>query len=1258
MSFLRTHASAGRTLGRRLLVAMVPMLAIASSIAASAMAAETGPQWAVSVVPSPSNLVPESPSNEVDRLTVDATGGTFSLSVTEGNVREETTSALPYDATAAEVETAMNQVLERERSVRVAVTGGPGGATPYTIEWGGEAEHHNLALLLPSITNVKVDSKGLSGAAHAAALTMMSKGASSPELIVTAINVGGAATDGGEVTLSDALPAGLTPTAITGEDQDTGWENTAGTVRCVTTPTPSCAYDGVTEPGDELIVTIKLGVAGGLPSKVLNKLTVNGGGAEAVEVDTSLPIGLTEASFGVAPGSLLTTLSSPQAGAHPNVTTSFAVNTSEVDTVAATPKDVRFDLPVGLVGNTVGMPRCSMHAVDHEIENPEACPSAAMVGEAHVTIANHGVAGTVAVPVYNIAPAPGEPAAFGFAAVGVPVRLDTRVLSNGDYGVQVSAEEISELEPPMATTVTIWGVPADHNGPGPDRSLYNVYRGIGSFGGPGGGARVALLTSPQQCSEPLSATMEADSWVDPGSFAASETLSLGTLAGCGQLRLSSSFSMVPDTLEAGVPAGYHFDLSVPQNSSPDGLAAPNVKNVTLQLPLGTVVNPSAAWGLKACSNAQFYGSRHPSQESASLAECPREAQVGTMWIKTPALEEALEGQVYLAEPECDPCTPMDAEDGKMVRLFVQAISEGEGGIVVKLEGHGRIDEKTGQITTTFEDNPQLPFSELRLKLAGGSRAVLANPRACGSATSSLDLTPWSTPVTPDSSSSYTFQINENCFGAQFDPSLNAGMPNIQAGAYSPFTLSFGRSDEDQYLNGISVTMPPGLLGNIGSVVQCGEPEASRGTCPAGSLIGHVQVLTGPGPNPFLVSGGQVFLTGGYKGAPYGLSIVVPAVAGPYTLSGTTGRGTVVVRAKIEVDPTDAHLTVTSDPLPSMLDGIPLQLKAVNVTIDRPGFTFNPTDCGKLAIVASMSSTEGMTAGVSSPFQVTNCATLAFKPQFKVSTAGKTSKIDGASLSVKLAYPNAPQGSEANIKSVKVDLPKQLPSRLTTLQKACTAAQFDRNPAGCPAASVVGHAKALTPIIPVALEGPAYFVSHGGEAFPSLIVVLQGYGVTVDLVGATFISKAGITSSTFKQVPDVPIGSFELTLPKGPYSALAANGNLCTSKLAMPTTFVAQNGAEIKQNTPIAVEGCATSLSFTTAIKKRTLTLSIYSPAAGEVAASGKGLTTASTTAKGYENITISLKQKKSGKLKTTVKVVFKPAKGKAQSKTSKLSFKR
>jgi hypothetical protein len=810
-----------------------------------------------------------------------------------------------------------------------------------------------------------------------------------------------------------------------------------------------------------------------------------------------------------------------------------------------------------------------------------------MVGSAHVTT-DFTFAKDFLRPVYNIAPAPGEPAAFAFNAREFPVRLDTGVLSDGDYGVRVTVPGLTDAAGTISSSVTIWGVPADHSAPGPEYWESGAIEGpVFSFGGSSAGSqkRVALLTNPQQCSTPLIGTLSVDSWSNPGVFQ-SESTSMGTPTGCDLLAFTPSISMLPDTLQAGAPAGYAFDLQVPQSTQPDGLATPNVRDVTVALPMGTVVSPSIADGLGVCSDDPNVDPAAAPNEfglhSLSPASCDRSSQVGTVQITTPALPTPLEGEVFLGAPLCDPCTPGDAQEGRLVRLFLEVIGQGNNGIIVKVEGTGSINQQTGQLTTTFANNPELPFSELRLTLGGGERAALANPRACGAVSTTAQLTPWSSPFTPDATPSSTFEV-QGCSGPRFAPSFHAGTTNLQAGGFTPFTLAFGRSDADQFLNGIRVQFPPGLLGMLSSVALCGEPQAAQGTCGPESLIGHVQVLTGPGGDPFLVTGGQVFITGPYRGAPYGLSIVVPAKAGPYTLAGSTGQGTVVVRAVINVDPRTAALTVTSDALPTGLDGIPLQLKVVNVTIDRPGFVFNPTSCNAMAIGAMLTSDQGASTPVSAPYQLTGCATLAFHPGFAVSTSGKTSRANGASLDAKVLYP---KGAQANIAKVKVDLPKQLPSRLTTLQKACTAAVFEANPANCPAASVVGIARASTPVLPVTLSGPAYFVSHGGEAFPSLIVILQGDGVRVDLVGSTFISKAGITSSTFERVPDVPISSFELYLPEGPHSALAANGNLCTTSLKMPTAFLAQNGATINQSTKITVTGCAKAKKAKRARKAR------------------------------------------------------------------------
>jgi hypothetical protein len=394
---------------------------------------------------------------------------------------------------------------------------------------------------------------------------------------------------------------------------------------------------------------------------------------------------------------------------------------------------------------------------------------------------------------------------------------------------------------------------------------------------------------------------------------------------------------------------------------------------------------------------------------------------------------------------------------------------------------------------------------------------------------------------------------------------------------------------------------------LSSVPLCEEPQASIGRCSSASEIGHTTVGAGAGSAPiYLPVAGQppdpVYLTTGYKGAPFGLSVVVPAVAGPFNL------GNVVVRAAINVDPHTGQVTITSDPLPQILDGIPLRLRTVNVNIDRPGFTFNPTNCEALTVTSNIASAHGARAALSSPFQVANCATLAFKPSLSASTQGNTSKADGASLVVHVSANEGPGTTphvpaQANISKVDVSLPRALPPRLTTLQKACTEAQFASNPAGCPPASDVGTAVAHTPVLPVALEGPAYLVSHGGAAFPDLVIVLQGDGVVIDLVGNTQI-KNGITYSRFESVPDAPISTFELKLPQGPYSLLGASQSLCAAgklvtvrkrvsrrlrgkiqhlveqvkraepePLVLPTTISGQNGAVLTQATKVAVTGC-------------------------------------------------------------------------------------
>ena len=892
-----------------------------------------------------------------------------------------------------------------------------------------------------------------------------------------------------------------------------------------------------------------------------------------------------------------------QAGGTPYELTTKVVLNTEINNIpgefygstipaGGNPKDIAVDLPPGLIVDPQAAPTCPLAVFDDGFKE---CPASTQVGTA--LLVQSGKAGQF--PLYSLTPQLGRPAEFGIAHVdGVNFVVTGSVRTGEDYAVSAISSGIPTIGVLDSATISLWGVPADPSHD-PQRGLTcswleaqppePPFHCTGG-GQPNGDRPVALVRLPTECSgQPLVGVGASDSWENPGAVKQDGSrnhgdstwrTASGTLppvTGCGALEFGSSLEVQPDNTLVGEPVGVGVTLGVPQTDDPGLLTTPHVRNVRVSMPMGMVVSPSAAQGLTTCrDDAGADPLLVPNElgpSSLSPASCEPSSQIGTLRITSPDLPAPLDGRVFLGTPLCGPCGPADVQEGRMVRLYLQAIGEGNDALTVKLVGYGSIDQQTGQLTTTFAENPQLPFDKLTLSLGGGPRATLANPRTCGPAVTNADLTPWSSPFTPDSLPTSHYEVT-GCGPPQFAPSFTAGTTSNQAGGFSPFTLAFGRSDADGFLSGVQVRMPPGLLGMLSNVSLCGEPQAAQGTCGPQSLIGHTQVLTGPGAEPFLVTGGQVFITGPYKGAPYGLSIVVPAKAGPYTLSGTTGAGTVVVRAAIDVDPSTAQLVVTADPLPTVLDGIPLQLRVVNVTIDRSGFTFNPTDCNPLTIAGILSSTESQASQVLSSFQVTNCAALAFKPRFSVSTSGRTSRANGASLDAKVVYPKGSQGTQANIANVKVSLPRQLPSRLTTLQKACLAATFEADPARCPSASIVGIARSSTPVLPVGLSGPVYFVSHGGEAFPSLVVVLQGDGVRVNLTGTTFISKAGITSSTFRSVPDVPISSFELYLPQGAHSALAANGNLCRSKLAMPTAFTAQDGAVIHQSTPIAVRGCA------------------------------------------------------------------------------------
>jgi hypothetical protein len=1042
---------------------------------------------------------------------------------------------------------------------------------------------------------------------------------------VTVTNSGDGPTKG-PITLTDALPAGLmVDNGPSCHEKAEGcgvtffwWHNSLTTepgsnenslgeelypgeepAPCKPEAVPvSCEFTKTLMPDQRLTMYIYMTTEPGAVSEP-NTASVSEAGGPVASISANDVISTNSPPFG--PNAFSSQITSSdgtpdlQAGDHPyEFATRFDLNSAmgftptsffEPTTVGNGVRDVVVDLPLGFLGSAEARPKCTWALLQ---SSPPGCPLDTLVGTV-ATPTQPANQDDLSAAVFNMVPEKGVAAEFGFRDILFNTHvIDASVVpSRAGYVLRATAHEIPAVWLTSIIT-TFYGNPASKTG---------------------AGAPSVQFTNSSDCSgKPLSTTVYMDSWEHPGSFNsdgspnvngpgsfgwASQSSQSPAVSGCGQLRFApEAFSVKPETSTADTPTGLNFDLKLPQPEAPETLATPPLRNASVTLPAGLTVDPSAASGLAACSEAQIgylgYNTQTQTQEfSAQAPSCPDASKVGSVEVLSPLLAHTLLGSVYIATQNENPF-------GTLLAGYI-VIDDPQTGTVVKIAGNLTPNPQTGQITATFNENPQLPFSDLKLHFFGGPRGDLATPEACGTFTTTSDLSPWSAPESgPDATPSDSFQINSGCVSG-FAPAFSAGTASPQAGAFSPFTLSISRKDSEEGPAGLTVSMPQGLLGKIAGVSECSEAqvaaaathsgtsEQSSPSCPSSSQFGTVQTASGPGPNPFVV-GGKAYLTGPYKGAPFGVAVIVPALAGPFDL------GTVVIRAALYIDRSDAHVTAVSDPFPTILQGIPLRIKSVKITLDRPQFTFNPTSCEQKAINATATSIGGAHAPVSSHFQVANCAILKFAPKFVVSTAGKASKANGASLDVKVLYPSGPWGTYANIHSVKVDLPKQLPSRLTTLQKACLAATFEANPANCPAASDVGTATATTPALNVPLTGPAYIVSHGGAAFPDLEMVLQGENITLILDGNTNI-KHGITSSTFKNVPDAPVSAFELKLPMGKYSILGSNVpqsknyNLCGQNLKMPTKITGQNGAVIKITNKISVTGCKKAQKATKHHKK-------------------------------------------------------------------------
>ncbi|MBS1869466.1 MAG: hypothetical protein JSS99_07355 [Actinobacteria bacterium] len=1008
--------------------------------------------------------------------------------------------------------------------------------------------------------------------------------------VVQITNVGDAPADGATtpIALSGVLPDGLT--ILSGP---AGWD-CSGLVPGAHAFTCLDATDAIAAGGFRSF-TVQAAVAGDAAGTLTSRFAVAGGAPSNPSASAVDPTRMSDVPppFGVDAfdGTVTADASgAPQthAGAHPyDATVSLDFDTVTdpaplkgllwpVEPV----KDVLADLPPGLVGNPTAAARCTAAqlATGGLLARTE-CPSASQVGTAIVRLSGVGVKTVYGpLPIFDMQPPPDVPARFGFNVAGTVVTLDGELRSGGDYGLSVRVRDIPQGLAIAGTSLTFWGVPAAH---AHDRERACPGQQAPWEGGPSctvDGPLKAFLRNPTSCTAPgvgLPVTVSLDSWAHPGAFVQARFVShlppgypyapgdWGAEQGttdCDAVPFAPRLSVAPDSRRAGAPAGYAFALTLPQLDDPAAIGTGDVRRVVVRLPVGVRVNPSAADGLQGCSPAQV------ALRSTADPTCPDGSRVGSLTVETPLLDVPLEGSIYLAGPHDNPFDSL---------LAVYLVAKGPG-LIVKLAGRVETDPLSGQVTATFDDVPQLPFSAVRLRFDGGPRAPLVNPPLCGAYAVEGELTSWSGAVALVSAG---FGVDAGpdggaCFAPRarpFAPGFEAGVESPAAGGSSPFHLRLTRGDADEELGRVTVRLPRGLLGRLSDVVLCGEGEARFGTCPAASLIGHVVAGAGAGPLPFYLSGGRVYVTGPYAGAPFGLSVVVPAVAGPFDL------GTVVVRAAVFVDRRTAALRVVTDPLPQALQGIPLQLRDVRVAVDRPGFMVNPTSCAEKQVRGMVESVAGRVVGVHDRFRAADCGALPFHPRLRlfVGSRGHTAERSSTPLTAVLTQ----QPGEAGIRRVSVTLPSILSARLPVVEDACTWEEFG---AGRCEQARIGSAVAVTPLLRDPLRGGVYLVRRLVGHLPDLLVALRGQ-VSVDLVGRVAIPGGDHLAASFDAVPDVPISRFVMRLWAGRRGVVGLARNLCqiggTGPLRVSSATRSQAGSLVGALSSLVRRGCAERHGF-------------------------------------------------------------------------------
>lgn len=1104
-------------------------------------------------------------------------------------------AGFPPTSTAAQLEALLETAFG---TTEVDVTGGPVGDAPFKITASGAVPSLQVEPALGFAT-LKVIAPGGSG-----------------RLVLTITNLGDAPVDGTTVpvTIKDELPEGA---IATGVEAFAGYDGKPLPLENCTIEADdlvTCKFEDVLPSYEAIEIEIITSLAGEPPvAGAPGAVTVSGGNAPSASAVQAIKVSPDKAPFGLEHFSMEAEEEGgepeTQAGRHPfQLTTTVQLNSGALlpgedrsKTIVeqpAMPRNLNFSLPAGLVGNASQLPQCKMSQF-FEVGLEDNCSPETAIGVASVTIIEPKTVGLarLPVPVFNLPPAQGEPARFGFIAKGAPVVIDTAVDPDDEYRIVASVKNTTQLAQFLSSTVVFWGNPGD--------TRHDASRGWACTERnapedfvcerPPALAEEAFLRMPVSCQGPLGFSVEMEPWNVPlGSVKVGASSAGAAMHGCNQVPLNPGIAASATSKLASSPTGLDFRLDWPNSglSNPSAIAEGQAKKVEVTLPKGMTINPSQAEGLAVCSPADYARERF---DSAPGEGCPEASKVGEVQISTPLLKEEVRGALYVAEP-------FDNPFNSLVALYLVA-KVPERGVLVKQAGVVKPDPQTGQIVTTFDDIPQLPISSFKLHFREGGRAPLVTPPACGDYDIVARFTPWST-VDPNNptpaeivtrTSTFTVERGVNgsaCPGGglpPFHPELTAGTINNAAGHYSPFNVRLTRNDGEQEFTNFSIKLPPGVIGKLAGVDVCsdlaiaaakartgpngGLEELENPSCPANSYVGRTLVGAGVGGSLTYVPG-RIYLAGPFNGAPISLVSITAARVGPFDL------GTVVLRLAIKVNPETAEVFVdptASDPIPHIIQGVPVHARDIRAYVDRPEFVLNPTNCERTSTASTVlgsgldfgSAADDQPVTVTSPFQAADCASLGFKPKLSLQLLGGTKRGDTPRLKAVL---NTRKG-DANIGRAQVTLPHSAFLEQAHIRTVCTRVQFKAgggNGEQCPKGSIYGKAKAITPLLDEPVVGKVYLRSSDNE-LPDMVAALHSSKADVNLVGR-IDSLDGRIRSTFESTPDVPVTKFTLEMQGGQKGLIVNSTDICKSKHRAIAKLKGQNGRVYEFN-PVVKAKC-------------------------------------------------------------------------------------